>query len=425
MREISKIAYAMLFLVSVAVFSVSLLRGGPVKLGFQGVYNQTDNFLASVFFVPSSTELSLKKTYAEATSSGWHIHKREKVKILIVPGHDQQYYGTQFNGLHEVDLNLALAGKLYDYVKNDPAFDAQISQTAAGYTSVFQNYFDTNREAIQQFIAQQKAQMQQLESSGRVSRVVNVEHNYAPGETGLRLFGFNKWANENGTDILIHVHFNDYPGRPRYYAGEYNGFAIYVPESQFSNAGGSQSVARAIHNQLAQFYAPSNMPQEKAGIVEDQELIAVGADNSLDGASSLIEYGYIYEPQFQNVTLREAVINDLALQTYLGLANFFGEHPDVGGKFNSSFLPHQWVTDLHKDDPESLDVLSLQAALLLDGDYPPNGQSRNDCGLTGHFGRCTEISVKFFQDKYGIEPATGVAGEKTRAKLNELFGSVN
>lgn len=422
MHTVRQLAFAMLFVTAAAVFSVSLLGNGPVHVGFSSVYNRADNFLASIFFVPSSTELSLKRTYAEATSSVWSPRRHEKVKILIVPGHDQEYFGTQFNGVREVDLNLALASKLYDFLKNDPAFDVTLTQTTDGYNPIFANYFETNRDDIEKFIADHKAQMMQFETSGQIAKVTNVEHNYAPGEMGLKLFGINKWANDNGVDILIHVHFNDYPGRPYGTAGKYSGFTIYVPESQYSNAGGSQSVARAVHDQLAQFYAQSNMPKEQGGIVEDQDLIAVGADNSLDGASSLIEYGYIYQPELQNSNLREPVLSDLALQTYIGLTNFFGKKTDVGGKFNSTFLPHTWNADLTKGDPESLDVLSLQTALQLDGEYPPTGQTRNDCGLTGHFGRCTEISVKYFQEKYNIEPATGVVGAQTRAKLNELFG---
>ncbi|KKS98277.1 MAG: Peptidoglycan-binding domain 1 protein, partial [Candidatus Giovannonibacteria bacterium GW2011_GWA1_43_15] len=39
---------------------------------------------------------------------------------------------------------------------------------------------------------------------------------------------------------------------------------------------------------------------------------------------------------------------------------------------------------------------------------------------TGYYGNLTQKAVEKFQQKYGIE-VTGVAGPKTRAKLNELY----
>ena len=41
--------------------------------------------------------------------------------------------------------------------------------------------------------------------------------------------------------------------------------------------------------------------------------------------------------------------------------------------------------------------------------------------ITGYYGPLTKADVIKFQKKYGIEQ-TGVAGPKTRAKLNELYG---
>jgi len=31
-------------------------------------------------------------------------------------------------------------------------------------------------------------------------------------DIALRLYGFNKWADENKVDAMVHIHFNDYPG---------------------------------------------------------------------------------------------------------------------------------------------------------------------------------------------------------------------
>jgi peptidoglycan hydrolase-like protein with peptidoglycan-binding domain len=100
-----------------------------------------------------------------------------------------------------------------------------------------------------------------------------------------------------------------------------------------------------------------------------------------------------------------------------------------GGKsfknFKTRFFPYEWTADLERGSAATAnlerDVASLQAALILEGIYPPDGQSKNDCGITGTFGKCTEAGVRAFQNKYDIFPATGAVGEKTREKLNELY----
>ena len=66
-------------------------------------------------------------------------------------------------------------------------------------------------------------------------------------------------------------------------------------------------------------------------------------------------------------------------------------------------------------------ILSLQAALLFEELYPPAGESKRDCPLSGSFGPCTALAVKNFQQKYGL-PASGTVGELTLAKLNEIYG---
>ncbi len=67
------------------------------------------------------------------------------------------------------------------------------------------------------------------------------------------------------------------------------------------------------------------------------------------------------------------------------------------------------------------DVTNLQKALKTDSSVYPEGL------VTGYFGSATLRAVQKFQEKYGIassgQPGYGDVGPKTRAKLNELFGS--
>lgn len=433
-----KTALVMLFIATFAVFDVSVCQHVSRGGSSQGMGDA--DLTASVFFVDSVTEKSLKKVFANAEKN------KDKVRVLIVPGHDQESWGTQFGNLKEVDLNLKLGAELYDLLKKDKRFDVQISQTEEGYTPEFSSYFQNNREGILEFIRDQKQKMGHLVQKGEVDPVVHVEHNFAPAEVAFRLFGMNKWANENKIDIVIHVHFNDHPGRKRNSEGEYNGFSLYVPERQFSNSRGSIPLAESIRDRLAVLYPQSNLPVESSGVIEDQELIAVGANNSLDSAVVLIEYGYIYEPIVTNPDLRTVSLPDLALQTYAGMLDFFGadtsrvaagrrfintteaaENKKTIAKkdFKTRFFPYEWTHDLERGESTTeereRDVAGLQAALILEGIYPPDGQSKNECGITGHFGKCTEKGVRAFQKKHDIFPATGIVGEKTREKLNELY----
>ncbi|MFA6408490.1 MAG: peptidoglycan-binding domain-containing protein, partial [Candidatus Paceibacterota bacterium] len=71
-----------------------------------------------------------------------------------------------------------------------------------------------------------------------------------------------------------------------------------------------------------------------------------------------------------------------------------------------------WNNDLQIGSSFSADVTALQTALTKEGVY--TGE------LTGGYYDQTYISVKAFQQKYGINP-TGYVGLQTRAKLNELY----
>ena len=402
--------------------SMSVASWTVLTTDFSPLLDKAGTLVGSVFFADSVTEKSLKKTYAEATTETKKKHADAKIRILIVPGHDAEFSGTAYRGVSEHTLTVELGGYLFGLLKKEPSFEVTLSQTKEGYDPVFTSYFADKRAHILAFVARQKGLMEHFVSTGEIERVVNVEHNAAPSEAALRLYGINRWANQNDMDIVIHIHFNDYPGRKNNTPGKYSGFAIYIPERQYSNAKGSKSVARSIHRRVATLYPQSDLPKENAGLVEDQELIALGSNNTLDGAGMLIEYGYIYEPAFADPDMRTIVLEDLALQTYLGVMDFFEEkETNADGQYQTRLVPYAWGRDLEEGADAKRDIVSLQAALTLAGVYPPPGKSKNDCGLTGFFGPCTAESVRMFQQKYGIAPAEGFVGEKTRLKLRELY----
>ena len=84
-----------------------------------------------------------------------------------------------------------------------------------------------------------------------------------------------------------------------------------------------KAIAEKIEGRLAQTITKSTLPKENAGLVEDQELVAIGRHNTVDAVSLLIEYGYIYEPWILNPIMRDIQIKELARQTVLGIEDFF------------------------------------------------------------------------------------------------------
>ncbi len=198
-------------------------------------------FVSSIFFLTplfshATTAQELTSRYADGVKTG------QKVNILIVPGHDEEYWGTEFNDIHEADITVAIAQFLYNDLKKDPRLNVTITRTQMGYADTFKNYFETHRQDIVEFIASSTAAFKQQISAGTKSQNEIVPHATAKPEVAIRLYGINKWANENNIDITLHLHVNDQGGRRWGVAGEYTGIAIYIPQNQFSNAGASAVV---------------------------------------------------------------------------------------------------------------------------------------------------------------------------------------
>ncbi|MSR78737.1 MAG: hypothetical protein EXS59_01145 [Candidatus Taylorbacteria bacterium] len=375
---------------------------------------------ASVFFIESVKPEIMKQTVALANINP----ASKKLRIMVVPGHDNEYWGTQFLGMKEADLTLELSRSLVNLLSADGEFDVLTSRTESGYNPLLSSYFASAKYDILKFAKGKKQVMNELISDGKVkTRTDGVSHNNAPSPVVVRLYGINKWANENDIDLVVHIHLNDYPRRKKSSPGEYSGFAIYVPERQYSNARASKDIALSVSKQLKRFFPESNMKKESAGVVEDQDLIAIGSFNTLDPASILIEYGYIYEAPFQNATIRRKMLYELATATYVGIQRFFNSKDvSIAGKYQTSLLPHRWDEPVSTGAQFNPDVLSLQAALVLEGVYPPTGSDPHDCPMAGTYGACTRKSIEMFQHKYGISDKSGTFGEGTARKLTELYG---
>jgi len=253
----------------------------------------------------------------------FYIGAAEPVKILLVPGHDNEVWGAQYGNLKESDMNLALAIKIYDLLKKDKRFEIYITRNWDGYIKEFADYFSENRQEIKSFKEKAKQEMEDKIANGYFIEKENVPHNTVSEDVSLKLYGINKWANENKIDAVIHIHFNDYPRKTKWTMGKHKGFAIYMPDGQFPNAKESAQLAGNIFMQLSKKYITSTYEKELDGLVSDQKLIALGANGTLDKniRSVLIEYGYIY--RFGNSFMRHKMYKSMADLTAKGIKNCF------------------------------------------------------------------------------------------------------
>src|SRR3989344_8090916 len=91
-------------------------------------------------------------------------YQSSRLKILIVPGHDNQHSGTFYRGVKEADLTLEMGRYLEEFLRNDPRFDVKNARLGAtgNYTPELEIYFSSQREAIKQFRIQHTKRLQRF-----------------------------------------------------------------------------------------------------------------------------------------------------------------------------------------------------------------------------------------------------------------------
>jgi N-acetylmuramoyl-L-alanine amidase len=269
--------------------------------------------------------MAVAATYGKSSITADEIrdhYEDGKLKVLIVPGHEPDYGGTQYHDIKERQIVVMIAEELEKLIKEDEDIKIYRTRDNKSWKSTFAKYFAKEWNDIGKFIEDNKYKTGILAEKGKLERIGSSSHNDAAQDVALRLYGVNKWSNENDIDIALHLHINDAPRPNTADIGPYIGFSVYVPEKQYSNAKASKELAEALKVNIKKFMKVSNLPAESKGVVEDQDLIAVGAYNTSDAASVLIEYGYIYESQFSTEKKQRDFAKKAAKQTYLGLRDF-------------------------------------------------------------------------------------------------------
>ena len=380
--------------------------------------------LAAVIITHNPKSVSaIQSEYASATQPSLTASS-SKVRILIVPGHEPTYGGAEFKNLKERDLTVELGQDLQGFLSGDSHYQVFVTRDTQSWSPDFAQYF---KDSWSDIVAWEKASSQEyvhLLAIGSTAREVpKVYHNDAPQNVALRLYGITKWANDNNIDITIHIHFNDDTEHEYNVPGKYSGFAIYVPDDAYANSTTSNAVAQSVFKRLAKYNPVSDLKGESTGIIQEPDLIAIGAHNTANAATMLIEYSYIYEPQMLNTSVRSLFLKDLAYQTYLGIQDFFNASADQGLAYDTLMLPHTFNSSIDARHASSTEVVSLQTALLLDGVYPPVNRSLNDCPRSGSFGACTKAALDVFQKNNSISDEKGIVGPKTRDVLNSLYAN--
>lgn len=366
-RDIRTVGYALLFFTLVG--SVLLVLGWEKK--------DSGNMTATVSEAKTIEQLLQKRT--NFTERAQSREAERLVNILIVPGHDDEYFGTHHKDLREVELNRQLAENIHEYLVKEEGINAVLSSDTSGYNQIFDAYFARERSQIERFMEKTKKEFEQKKESEQLAIIEKNFHNPAPGDMALRLYGINRWVNDADFDLVIHVHFNDHANRNKSKVGTYTGFSIYTPGKQFENYELSRRLADSIYDEMKKIRPVSDLPAEESGVIEDYELIALGANESLDAGSVLVEYGYIYENIFTDPSLRKVSLDYAAYATYVGIKNLLGETP---------VRKESKVVKTTKDRTTAAN-LEWQFQNAIYGAYPPAGATLRDCPLNGYFGECS------------------------------------
>lgn len=271
-----------------------------------------------------------------------------KIRILIAAGHEPGYGGAVYQGVYEREIVTDIADELEGLLEANPNYEVIVTRDDSAWNKSLDKYFDKNEKKIAKFVSTQKKKMEKLLKKGTVKDAAEGHGVAAPTDVALRLYGINKWANENKIDLVVNLHINDAPDHGPDQPSQHHGYAIYVPDSIFGNSKTAKALGNDIADRLDALSDVSTNTQERAGVVPHREFIAIGAYGTLNVPSVLIEYGYITEPRFTLVEHREQVTEDTAYQTYLAIQDFFGDPVENPRKVKK--LPTTWP------EPEPLPV---------------------------------------------------------------------
>lgn len=395
---------------------------------FATVYESTSHLASIIVTRSAKSTKELLSKYVRADRKN-----NEKINILIMPGHEPGYGGAEYidpiyGEIIEREVVVTLAHALEQELEKNIHYNVTVARTNADWHESIKNYFVQSWEYIDEWRIAHTVYYQAMQAVGNspnISEHQKVFHKDAPENVARRLYGINSWANENNIDIAIHLHINDYPRKNTDIPGKHVGFAIYVPASQYNNSKTAKEIAHNIYGELVRHNTISTLTGESAGIVDDAELIAVGANNTSDSASILIEYGYIYESALNNPQTQNFLIQDWAKSTAQGINSYFKQKNNK--MYSSSVLPYTFTEPINQNNDELYPVgmYALQTILLNAGffNYPDDNGQNKQCYRSLQFDSCTTDAIRSLQKELGFsnEDLTSELDVKTIQEINSLI----
>jgi N-acetylmuramoyl-L-alanine amidase len=143
-----------------------LINSYPQSMKFiDQVFYYVNNNFATVILHNAITVKDLNNKY-DAVIKG-----EPKVRILISPGHEPNYGGTEYRDLKERELNVELAGYLKDFLKGNDHYEVIVSRDNKAWNTDLQKYFDEHWEDIKTFIKQSQSEMIHSVNTGKVTKL--------------------------------------------------------------------------------------------------------------------------------------------------------------------------------------------------------------------------------------------------------------
>jgi N-acetylmuramoyl-L-alanine amidase len=271
-------------------------------------------------YIKSGSAQKIDFTIASASLTGAvkPLAQTEKFNILIIPGHDVKDGGADYKNVYERDLVAEIGAKIANILGKEEGYNVIVARDKNNWNPTFSSYFTDKKQEIIDWKNKKQADDKNLMQSGQKKIVAEAAlYSDVSQDVSLKLYGMNKWANENNMDLVLSLHFNDSIRPNMAGPGLLKGFDIFIPESQMKNSAGSKLIAKNIFTDLKKVQV-----SETNSLIEDQNLIAIGASETLDMPAIIVEYGYIYEKQLQTDADREKFISDVAQQTALGIEDY-------------------------------------------------------------------------------------------------------
>ena len=107
-------------------FAISMVFFLAFKIN-PAVQDNTTSFVASVFFQKSIDTDNLIKKF-ESAAAGKKLFKKDNVKILIIPGHDDINSGAIAGSVKEAELNLFVAKELNNLLKKEKGIETFLTR---------------------------------------------------------------------------------------------------------------------------------------------------------------------------------------------------------------------------------------------------------------------------------------------------------